>query len=184
MLRLMLVGLGCCLLPQFGPGQLPMVVNRPPISLGPPQEVEEASPQVVEFAPPLLPIPSILVFEPIKPPLPALPNILVSDPPLSGIPRVAVLETNEPPRSGVLDWAELEMSEPPSVVPYGRPLTVFGERPTFGSAIGLRDARTPGKLHQRPASSQGIANAEVSLPPLTVSRPPVARFETPRPRAD
>src|ERR1051325_1548598 len=68
LLRLLLVGLGLCLIPQAGPGQLPVREAIHQRRLGPPIE-REGTPQVLEFEPVKKPSPPELD---LIPPAPAI----------------------------------------------------------------------------------------------------------------
>jgi hypothetical protein len=49
LLRLIVAGWACCLTSQIGLVQSPLIVNRTPSVLGPPQEIEPPRPTVLEF---------------------------------------------------------------------------------------------------------------------------------------
>src|SRR4051794_1300319 len=72
--RLVLVGLACCLIPQFGPGQLPTVEQPLPFRLGAPQDVQPEPSPDRELAPSEVPPPNFPKFidEPLLPTTPPI----------------------------------------------------------------------------------------------------------------
>jgi hypothetical protein len=143
LLRLLLVGLGCCLIPQLGPGQLPIVENRAPIRLGPPREPEKALPQVLEFEPIKAAISQTLE---LPPPLPLPPPAMGVHEPIPGIlPKICtvlgVALPTTPPFSPEPPLWEIELLPEPilpsPVTPEMQAENDPFERPMFGSAVGL-----------------------------------------------
>jgi hypothetical protein len=165
-LRLMLVGLACCLTSQLGPGQAPVIVNRAPAVLEPPlpiivnrapalpespQEVENAHPSVLEFEPsqaPLPLIPSVLVFEPAKAPVPMISSASDLAPNKPRLPTISGGRAFQPGKAPLLAVPYLlgfrasspplpSQSSSPEFVPSPPPLPPLSSVPVFTSPLAI-----------------------------------------------
>ena len=179
LLRLVLVGLGCCLMPQFGPGQLPNVERRGRVTLGPPTEPEKMIPQVIDFEPIKKPIPNKIVLPPTTPPIVVFEPTYVILPRISTLPVLAVPTT--PPFSPEPPLLEDEIPPDPMLPalasPDAQPKQDLFERPTFGAVVAISDPPTTVPGEGTPGLNHGTNDPEK----ITPSELAVARFETPAP---
>ncbi len=153
---LLLAGLGIALTLQFGTGQAPLIVNRRPATIGPPEEVLAPKPTVLDFEPVKPPAPCILTFEPVEASAPAISNVATPKP---DVPSGGVSDDRGEPPFQAIDnlptFRPIDRSLP--ITDDGSVATSFA-RPTFGSVVGLSgpSSSTLEQSELEPASSIAI----------------------------
>jgi hypothetical protein len=159
------VALCCCLIPQIGPGQLPTIENRSPITLGAPQEPKN-EPQVLEFAPVEPPAPNTIVFEAVPPPklqVVEFAPIATPKPKSVGNGEVPMEKRPEVP----LPPREFDPLLPPTMIPDVPSAEKPLQRPAFGTAVGI-DIKPPVEFSPRerpPATLVYSTNDPIQIVP-------------------
>ena len=169
-------------MPQPGPGQLPIVENRAPFTLGAPCEPEKAVPQVVEFEPIKAAIPRTIVLPPTTPPIEVHEPILVALPKIFTVPGVDVPTT--PPFSAEPPLLENELPLDPILPSVAKPDEEPQEnpfaRPTFGAVVALDDPAYTPEAEPEPTLVYWT-NDPVQFVPMAKTSPELAvvRHDTP-----